>query len=94
MLPWLMVLQALVTLWLAWCCWRYARNVIKDNAALWSGLAELRMHHNELEHATDLELTAIHDRFDDLDDGDIVNVTPPPKCQCANCRKRRQLEVN
>ena len=88
MMPWLMVVQACVTLWLAWCCLRYAVKADEATAALWQAMAELRMHHNALEAATEDELAAIDDQLRELEPG-VIAVAAPPRCTCKSCQARK-----
>lgn len=87
------VAQSLASLLLAIACVRHARRAAESNAAQWQAIAELRMHHNALEGATSDAFEAIDDRFAELE-LDPITVAPPPKCQCPNCRKRREQAVN
>ena len=87
-MEWLMV-----TLWLAWSCWRYARSAAAANAALWRALAELHSSTSIQLGITDAELLAVNDRIDELE-AEGITIAPTQRCNCANCRKRRQLAVN
>lgn len=92
-MAWLMVLQAAITLWLTWCCWRYAKRADEVNASLWQGLAELRMNHNALEGATADAFGEVDARFDEFE-LDAIPIAPPPPCSCKKCRDQRALRVN
>jgi len=96
MLPLLIVGICICNLGTLALLWHFGLRVNRALADVWQAVAELRMHHNALD-------TATRETFADVGEAlaaaldepvDIVNVTPPPACQCPNCRKRRQLEVN
>jgi hypothetical protein len=53
----------------------------------------LRMHHNQLEAATDVAMGVIDARFDELD-GEVITVAPTQRCNCRNCQAQRRLAVN
>jgi len=96
-MAWVMVVQALVTLWLALSCWRYSKRAAEDSAAQWQRLAELRMHHNALESATSDALSDIGQTLEALEsqswEGQPLRIAAA-RCNCPRCREQRKLAVN
>lgn len=93
-MPWLMVLQACVTLWLALSCWRYARRADEANAALWQGLASLRMSCGSLAGASADAMEELGARLDELDELELSTLTRPARCSCKKCSEQRALAAN
>lgn len=87
------VIVAILTLCNLALWWRQHRRAQANHADVWQAIAELRMHHNALAHATADEFRAMGSRMEEFE-LDQVTMIRPPNCNCVNCRKRHQLEAN
>lgn len=94
-MPWLLALQAFLTLALTVACVSYAKRAGEDSAALWKGLAERRIEHNALFDATANALKDVGDALEELElelAQDPIQAEAAPICK--RCRAQRKLAVN
>ena len=87
-MPWLMVLQACITLWLAFSCWRYARQAARDQAGVWQALAGQRMRSDAIESATAATFQDVGREMRRLYAVQCQPMWPAPRCNCKSCRAR------